>query len=67
MSRKPPSRPEGTKIKFKKEKKQTKLRKLLGDNLIGTTTSGDETTLHLKENSLTASDLDKIQKIVDGE
>jgi hypothetical protein len=66
MSKHPKS-PKGVKVKFKKEKKENKLEKLLGDNLLGTITSGDEITLLLKENNLSASDQDKIQKILDGE
>lgn len=66
MSR-PPQSPKGVKVKFKKEKKKSKLKKILGDNLLGTIISGDEITLLLKENNLSPSDLDKIQKIVDGE
>ena len=62
-----PKSPKGVKVKFKKEKKRTKLEKILGDNLLGTIVSGDELTLLLKENNLSPSDIDKIQKIVDGE
>jgi hypothetical protein len=65
--RPPPDRPKGALVKFKKEKKKDKLKKLLGDNLLGVTTSGGETILHLKANNLSSSDIDKIQKIVDGE
>jgi hypothetical protein len=31
-----PKSPKGVKVKFKKEKKETKIEKLLGDNLLGT-------------------------------
>lgn len=63
-----PPRIEGKAIKFKKEKKKDKLKKLLGDNLMGVMRSGDELTIFIKEDvDLSQSDIDKIQRIVDGE
>ena len=58
----------GKHIKFKKEKKKDKLKKLFGENLIGIEHSGDDITLLFKpEISLSQSDKEKIQRIVDGE
>ena len=67
MTFKPPNL-EGKKYKFKRAKKKDKLEKLLGDRMIGIMTSGDEITILVKKDmELSESDLEKIQKIVDGE
>lgn len=57
---------ESKKLVFKKEHKYKKMKKIIGDNLVGITMLGDEIILHLNDDALSQSDIDKIQKIVDG-
>ena len=58
---------ENKKLVFKKEHKYKKMKKILEDNLVGITMVGDEVIIHLKDDNLSTSDMEKIQKIVDGE
>ena len=58
---------ESKKLVFKKEHKYKKMKKILEDNLVGITMVGDEVIIHLKDENLSTSDMEKIQKIVDGE
>ena len=62
-----PNTPTGVKIKFKKEPKKDKIKKVLGDKLKGIYTSRDEITIVIDVDDLSDSDKEKIQKIVDGE
>ncbi len=56
----------GKVIKFKREKKEDKIKKMLGDNFRGVIMTGDEIEI-LVNDDLSSSDKEKLQRIVDGE
>ena len=62
-----PKTSQGVKVKFRKEKKEDKLKKLLGDKYMGVIIKGDEVELLVDVDDLSSSDKEKIQKIWDGE